>query len=96
MAQDLRDTAFFRRYRRIAGWACYVIFGLSALFGVVSLAGLVAHGQSLQSSELSGPLSIFLLSVAGGLCLVGARRFQRRQDAERDARRLEVDTSRVR
>lgn len=99
MTQDLRDTAFIRRYRQIAGWVLYVLFSISALIGLAGLGGpfrrLVNQGKGLEWSEVAGSLCVLLVSVVGGVSTVGARRAHRREDSETTARRLEADKSNV-
>lgn len=100
MTQDLRDTAFIRRYRQVAGWVLYVLFGVSALIGLAGLGGpfrqLIRQGNSLERSELAGPLCVSLVSLVGGLSTLGARRAHRREDRERAARRPATGGPKVR
>lgn len=100
MTRDLRDAAFIRRYRQVAGWAFYMLFGATALIGLAGLAGpvgrLIGHGKSLGWSDIAGPLCILLVSLVGWLSMVGVRRVHRRQDAARAARPLETNQSEVR
>jgi hypothetical protein len=99
VTQDLRDTDFIRRYRQLAGWVLYVLFGLSALIGLAGLGGpfrrLVRQGEGLAWSELAGPACVLLVSLAGGLSTVGARRAHRREESQRATKRLEADEAKV-
>jgi hypothetical protein len=100
MTQDLRDTAFIRRYRQVAGSTFQMLFGAAALVGLAGFAGpivrLIEHAKSLGWSEMAGPLSILLVSLVGWVSMVGVRHANRREDAARAAKPLETKQANVR